>query len=53
MASGEKSSQIEEQGDTFFFYKPKVEADEVSSAEDVRLVVSSSYYPSYCKLQET
>jgi hypothetical protein len=34
---GEKFSQIAEQGDIFFhFYKPKVEADEVSSAEDVK-----------------
>jgi hypothetical protein len=37
MARGEKSSQIVQQGDiSFLFYRPKVEAEEVSSAEDVK-----------------
>ena len=35
MPKGDKSSIIE-QGDIFFFYRPKVGAEEVSSVEDVQ-----------------
>ncbi|MFL6492171.1 MAG: hypothetical protein ACJ70O_03625 [Nitrososphaera sp.] len=34
--SREDASQIVEQGDIFFFYRPKVGAEEVSSTEDVQ-----------------
>ena len=34
--SREDASQIVEQGDTFFFYRPKVGTEEVSSTEDVQ-----------------
>src|SRR5215210_8099084 len=34
--SGEDTSQIVEQGDIFFFYRPKVGTEEVSSTEDVQ-----------------
>ena len=34
--SREDASQIVEQGDIFFFYRPKVRAEEVSSTEDVQ-----------------
>ncbi|MFL6494074.1 MAG: hypothetical protein ACJ70N_04650 [Nitrososphaera sp.] len=34
--SREDASRIVEQGDIFFFYRPKVGAEEVSSTEDVQ-----------------
>ena len=34
--SREDTSQIVEQGDIFFFYRPKVGTEEVSSTDDVQ-----------------
>lgn len=36
MARRDKGSQIVEDGDIFFFYRPKVEAEEVSGMKDVQ-----------------